>query len=62
MDEGFIHALETGNWEHLTEEQILSHFPMLLTEWKRLHGWASRCLGTEISNWGGPKVDPEEGA
>jgi hypothetical protein len=61
MDELFMHALETGSSDHLTNDQKDEYFQALLDEWKRLHGWVARCLGTEISNWGGPQVDPPAG-
>lgn len=59
MDDAFVHALETGNADHLTDEQKVFYFQALLGEWKRLHGWTARCLGSEVSNWGSREVDPE---
>lgn len=57
MDELFIHALETGSADHLTNDEKSEHFQALLTEYKRLQWWSSRCLGTEVSNFGGKPAE-----
>lgn len=53
----FIHALETGNADHLSDEEKAEMFPVLLTEYKRLHGWVSACLGDDVARLGGLQVD-----
>lgn len=59
MDEQIIHALETGQTDHLTDEQKVGFFAELLTEYRRIQAWASRCLGQEVAAWGSREVDPE---
>ena len=59
MYEQIIHALETGQSSHLTDEQKAGFFQELLAEYLRVKAWADRCLGKEIASWGAREVDPE---